>query len=286
MDSKKIEKNNIQIIEEDITPDQGRLEIDGSAKIKGTVKNGSEIFCSGDLTVEGDIYDAFVKVEGNIIITGDFKGNGKGEVIAGQDISVKGVNQQMLTAGGKINALESLIHSIIYAGDSITVSEKGVILGGQILANNYIETHIAGSVTATPTLLITGFNKQRKDEFAEIGNEWKEINRTMRLLFKANGNLNKIRALRGNLSFEQEKTQIKINSTYAALDNQREEARNKQKAFEKEHRNNDAKIKIHNKIYYGVKIEFGSIRTHIAEDTENVEIHLDNGKLKVTRLDH
>ena len=228
----------------DVDYSTGNVKFNGSIKIKGTVKSGFRVEGRGDIEIYGNVEDAVVVGENDIIIMGGCVGSGDGSVRAGRDVTVKFVENQSIEAGRDIIIYGEAYHSRLLAGRSIiSKGRKSLIVGGQSEAKISIEAMRFGSVAAALTIIKVGVDPKIAEHIKNIEDEIKQTNESHAKLEKSiiflyrqkidnNGQLPPSkRALLEKLEEAREAIPEKLNMLQAKLDNLIKEQKKVDKAY-------------------------------------------------------
>ena len=150
---------------ENVDNSTGNVEYNGSVKVNGNVATNFEVKASGDIEVKGVVEGAKLEAGGNIIIVRGNNGMGRSELIAGNDIVSKFLENTKVTAGGNVTS-ESILHSQVMAKGEINVNGKrGFITGGHVIAGKTITAKTLGSEMGADTILEVGSDPTLKQEF-------------------------------------------------------------------------------------------------------------------------
>lgn len=278
---------NIDILQEyevkkDVDFSTGNIHFPGNVTVRGNVLSGFTIQSGGDVIIHGLVEKASITAYGNITLHGGMTGQGSGVLRAGGNIFAKYVENSHITATGKITA-ECIMHSMVRAGEGIElIGKKGLLVGGNAKAREYIKASTIGSQFATLTEIEVGsdpkLNDRLKDikaEIAVIEAEQKKTDQALlmfRNMAKAGGKLPVQKAL------IYDKT-VKIS----------EEHRARQSSLKAEHdyienavKNNvDGFIRASNFIYSGVKVSIASNHTLINKDMQYCTLKSDGDGISV-----
>ncbi len=172
VNKKNISIKEIAIINGDIDYKSGNIDFNGSVQIKGAVLPGFSIKAKGDIIIEKNVDDALIETDGNVTIKMGIAGKGETKIIAGGNVVAKYILNAFVQCEGFVQIEDSIINSRIFSNDYISVvSQHGKIMGGEIIAKNYIEVNVAGSNNETSTSLTVGRNLQIERELEQIRKE-------------------------------------------------------------------------------------------------------------------
>ncbi len=153
----------------DIDYSVGNIDFVGAVVINGDVKSGFRVKASGDVEVNGIVEDAVIESEGNVLLKMGFIGHGEGKISAKGNVSARYCVNQHILCQGDVNIGEYFMHSNVFAGGKLVVTEKkGLIVGGEYCALKGIEANIIGNENFVHTTVIAGVDR-------EIGRKIKEV---------------------------------------------------------------------------------------------------------------
>ena len=142
----------------------GNIDFDGSVEIGGDVTRGFVVRATGDIFIKGFIDAAEVSgrnvfVEGGISggVGGSAMKKGMGKVTAAEDVRALFSTNGTIEAGRDIYIRDAVLHSEIYAGNSLLCVEKrGTIIGGSVTASVAIRANSTGSQRSMRTHIAVG----------------------------------------------------------------------------------------------------------------------------------
>jgi hypothetical protein len=132
----------------------GNVNYEGSVGVNGDIKSGFEVYCGGDLQVNGTIEDCKVTVKGHVLCRYGFVGNGKGLIDAGGDVNLVYIKNQTVIAGGTVNIAKESINSNITARNSIKIHGHNLsVAGGTLAAHESIIVKTIGNISGIKTMI-------------------------------------------------------------------------------------------------------------------------------------
>ncbi len=144
---------NMLVVREDITAVTGRLEVDGSVHVIGSIYSGGYIKATGDIIIEHNVENAQLFAGGNIMIKKGSCSKKDCFIEAGGEVS----GSFFEAANVKANYI---MNSNIYAKGRVTVSgNKAILLGGKICAIKGVDTFNLGNRLHLKTVLDIGRNE-------------------------------------------------------------------------------------------------------------------------------
>lgn len=180
---------NMMVVREDVTAVTGKLEVDGSIYVIGSVYSGGYIKVTGDIIIEHNVQTARLIAGGNVMIKrGSCSKNGC-FIDAGGEVSGSFFEAANINAGGNVKA-NYIMNSVINTMGKVIVSgKKGMLLGGSISAVCGVDTYNLGNQLSLETVLDVGRNRLYEKQHSEyekkrekllsdlksLENEWKKV---------------------------------------------------------------------------------------------------------------
>ncbi len=182
----------VHTVKGDVDYETGNINYKGSVVIGGAVKSGFKVEADGDIEIHGNVQDAEIISKNDVIIRGGCAGTGNGKIRAGGDISIKFVENQILTANNDIIIDGNSYHAKLSAGRSIlSKGHKSMIVGGSCEAKLSVETTQLGSVACVSTIIKVGIDpkmaeriKQVDDEIEKTKDSQEKIEKSVIFLYK------------------------------------------------------------------------------------------------------
>lgn len=142
----------------------GNIDFIGSVIINGDVKAGFFVTAKGDIKIKGMVEGAFIKSDGDVVISKGMNGMGKGKIYAKGNITSKYIENAFIETEKSVFA-EALINSKVKAGDSVILrGSTAAIMGGTIEAENKIYAKTVGSKTNPETNLIISLTNYQEEQ--------------------------------------------------------------------------------------------------------------------------
>lgn len=159
--------SNMLIVREDVTAVSGRIEVDGSVCVIGSVHSGGYIKATGDIIVEYNMEEGELIAGGNVMIKRGSCSKHDCYITAKGEVSGKFFEAANIEAEGNVRA-NYIMHSHISTMGKVIVSgTKGRVLGGNICAVMGVDTYDVGNNYGIKTVLEAGKNRlyvQKKEE--------------------------------------------------------------------------------------------------------------------------
>lgn len=154
---------NVLIVREDVTGVYGKIEVDGSVYVVGSVHSGGCIKATGDIIVEYNVEAAKLTAGGNIMIKRGSCSKHDCWIEAEGEVSGSFFESADIKATGDVRANYIMNSEIKTMGRVIVSGSKGMILGGRICAVKGVDTYNLGNSSHIKTVLEVG----RNGEFAQ-----------------------------------------------------------------------------------------------------------------------
>lgn len=142
------------LITEDIRRTPIPLKYDGNIEVLGTVRSGARLEVAGDVTIYGNVEDAVIEANGDVVIDGGFLGAGNGKIVCEGCLKCRFIQNQRVIAKGNVSVERSIVSGMIFSSGEVVV--KGSIVGGEVHAFGKVEAEVVGSKRPVMTRLETG----------------------------------------------------------------------------------------------------------------------------------
>ena len=180
-------------IKGDVGVGTGNINFVGAVDIGGNVLPGFEVKATGAVTIKGAVTGG--RVEGfSVFIKGGVIGvDGKGKVIAEEDVQATFVENGAIEAGGEILISDVALHSDLRAGIRIVVEGKrGLVTGGYLAAGEEIRAKVIGNQALVASRLVVGVNPSLQKKYQDACREYSESKKKLQQLTQALNTLGKI----------------------------------------------------------------------------------------------
>ncbi len=161
---------NVLVVNEDVTAVTGRLEVDGTVHVFGSVYSGGYIKASGDIIIEHNVETARLIAGGNVMIKKGSCSKNDCFIEAGGEVSGSFFEAANIKARGNVKANYIMKSNINTMGKVIVSGSKGVLLGGTICAVRGVDTYNLGNSSHIKTYLEVGrteLYQKEQEEYAE-----------------------------------------------------------------------------------------------------------------------
>ena len=154
----KIIISNMIIVREDVTAVTGKLEVDGSVYVIGSVYSGGYISATEDIIIEHNVEAARLIAGGNIMIKKGSCSKNECFIEAMGEVSGSFFEAAKIEAAGNIMANYIMNSEINTMGKVIVSGSKGMLLGGKVCAVRGVDTYNLGNKSHIKTFLEVGKN--------------------------------------------------------------------------------------------------------------------------------
>ncbi len=178
----KIIISNMLIVREDVTAVTGKLEVDGSVHVIGSVYSGGYISVTGDIIVEHNVQAARLIAGGNVMIKKGSCSKNDCFIEAEGEVSGSFFEAANIEAGGNVRANYIMNSNINTMGKVIVSGTKGMLLGGRVCAVMGIDTYNLGNRSHLKTCLEVGRNAMYDKKQAMYAHQREQILNELSLL--------------------------------------------------------------------------------------------------------
>lgn len=273
----------------DVNLSTGNIDFIGTVTVRGDVKDGFKVFAGEDLIVNGVVEGAELKCNGKLSIAGGVSGNDKAKITCGGDANIKYVRNAIVDVAGSLTSSQAIMHCKVTVGKKVNVSgQKGVIVGGQVIAGEHVHAASMGSNFATPTEIIVGEAVGMRDELHKLETELKAA---LENLDKTKKGIQFLKDLHtkmgGNLPPEKKELLTKLTRAQFKLMADTKTLAEKKQDLEKkdqegaEDRRRHAKVTCMGIIHTGVKITINKASRQISEELKYCTLTELDGEVKV-----
>ncbi len=270
---------------ENVDNSTGNIEFEGSVQVNGNVCSGFSVIAQGNVIVQGVVEGAYIRADGDIVITRGMNGMSKGRLEAGGNIIAKFLENSTANAAGYVSA-ESILHSKVMAGSEITVTgRRGFVTGGHVCAGHKISAKNLGASLGASTLVEVGVNPGLKAEYQALQEELLEIQKVIKKTQPILTNYAEKKAK--GIQFTPEQVKY-IRSLIVLTDNKRKELQEKSKkwnelqaAFEGQ---NDACVEVTGEAFPGTVIVIKDVSMSLRSSYQHCRFKQIGGDVKMIGL--
>lgn len=267
----------------------GNIDFIGSVVVNGDVQEGFSVTAKGDIKIRGMVEGAFIKSDGEVVISKGMNGMGKGTIVARGNITSKYIENATIFTEKCVYA-EALINSEVVAKDSVILrGATGAIIGGITRAENIISAKTIGGKTNPETNIVINLDRYQEElrifeskkrlnvkiekEINEKKNELKEVDEKIFLVETSSlDNENKVVVKRQILL-----RKIKLNNDLSELQKQLMDIAPKDKI-------EDHKIICKGTAFSNTRISIGWMKYRVRQDISFCKIYNDGNDISIVPL--
>jgi uncharacterized protein (DUF342 family) len=139
-----------------VSYETGNINFPGSVEMPGAVNEGFKITVGNDLIVKDTLDVTDVIVRNNLTVRGGMIGRGRALVKVSGGLEARFIQNCRVACKKEITVKNDVINSTIYTMDSLTISNNGTLLGGEVFAFNLVRVGKIGKENATPVKIHVG----------------------------------------------------------------------------------------------------------------------------------
>jgi len=280
-------KNNVDVlpvftVDGDVDLSTGNINFVGNVIVKGSILSGFSVTCQGTLEVANTIGSANIDAKGDVIVKGGILGKDKGVILSGGNIIAKFIENSNCSAYEDVICDKAIMHSHIKAKKIHVTGSKGLIVGGNLQAEDEIEAASIGSPLAVKTTLIVGISKEILQRIDSIEKQIEENINNLTRVNQAINMLAKIKERSGtldehNLAKLTKTINIKkqIESTLASLEEEKFSLEDQVESSK------SGKIKAKKVIYPGVTITIRKGIMQVKDEIKFAKLIYEEGYIKI-----
>jgi uncharacterized protein (DUF342 family) len=134
----------------------GDINFPSDVVLQGSVNDGFKINSGGSLTVKETLDATDIIVRNNLQISGGMIGRGRAFVKVSGDINARFIQNCRVACKQTVTVANEVVNSTIYTMQGLSVSDNGIIMGGEIFAFNYVHAGKIGKESGVPIKLHVG----------------------------------------------------------------------------------------------------------------------------------
>lgn len=267
----------------DVDYSTGNIKFNGTVIVRGVVRDGFKVEAKGNVQVQSSVEGATIKSQGDIILRGGVRGQGKASLEAGGNVTARFVEKAQVKAMDTITISEAAMHSQLEAGTRVVVEGgRGWLVGGKVCAGEEIRARTIGSKIGTSTDLEVGYNLQCREQLREVQSQLDELSRQLESVHQA------IRlADRGLLSkkaseAEQDQLYVKLRRTNEGLVTRIRELEEEKHQLELSMEQlGKGVVRASEAIHPGVRVTIGRIAYLVRDELAHSSLQVDDGEICV-----
>jgi len=250
----------------------GNIVFPGDVFINGPVSDGFKIFAGGSLTIKQTLDLTRVVTKGDILVSGGIVGKGAALIKSGGSIRTKFIEKCRVAARNSVLVDLEILHSDVFALNTVEMGEKGKIVGGNIYAAHGLRTGAIGGKKGSPaTHIHCGVDFAAQQEKENCNNQLHIIAAKLR----------KLREMLDESALDEE-TITKIKALVKKLEDERKTITDRlTKVMGNINIDDNAFVEVSGEIAPGTLIEICQVALFVDEPLKRVRIRLDKEKNKL-----
>lgn len=188
----------------------GNIVFPGDVIIDGLVADGFKVYSGGSIVSKQTLDATDVNAKKDLLVAGGLIGRGRASIKVGGTLRTKFIQNCKVACRGKISVGSTIINSQIYTLDSLDLSDKGRIVGGEIFAVRGLRTGSIGKEQGNGTKIHCGVDftiQQRLDKQNEnlrlLSSKIAKLREILKGYAPEDGKVKKVTALLDELKTEQ-----------------------------------------------------------------------------------
>jgi len=250
----------------------GNIVFPGDVFIHGPVSDGFKIFAGGSLTIKQTLDLTRVVTKGDIIVAGGIVGKGAALIKSGGSIRTKFIEKCRVAARNSVLVDLEILHSDVFALNTVEMGEKGKIVGGNIFAVHGLRAGAVGKKGSPPTHIHCGVDFAAQQEKETCNSQLHTL-------------ATKLKRLREMLdeSVPDDETLAKIKALLTKLEDERKTVTDRlTKVMGNINIDERAFIEVSGEIAPGTLLEICQVALFVEEPLKKVRIRLEKEKNKLT----
>jgi uncharacterized protein (DUF342 family) len=249
----------------------GNIVFPGDVFINGPVSDGFKIFAGGSLTIKQTLDLTRVVTKGDILVSGGIVGKNAALIKSGGSIRTKFIEKCRVAARNSVLVDLEILHSDVFALNTVEMGEKGKIVGGNIYAVHGLRTGAIGKRGSPTTHIHCGVDFAAQQEKENCNSQLHII-------------AAKLRRLREmiNETATDEEVLAKIKALLNKLEDERKTVTDRlTKVMGNINIDDKAFVEVSGEIAVGTLIEICQVALFVEEPLRKVRIRLDMEKNKL-----
>ncbi|MDD5089394.1 MAG: FapA family protein [Candidatus Wallbacteria bacterium] len=285
-------KNVINILPVFVVPGDldlsvGDIDFVGNVIVKESIRDGFEVKCKGDLEVGKSIGASRIEATGDVVVKGGILGKDKGVIRSGGSIIAKFIESCTCEAKEQITVERAIMHSKIRARRiQVTSSKGGLIVGGEIQAEDEVEAITIGSNLATKTSIVMGISKEILVRLNELEKSCDDTAKNLNKINQALAIFVQLKERTGELNEENTAKMTKTLNLKKQLDSSLKElGEEKTKLEEQLESVKGGRVRVQKVIFPGVTITIGKGILQVKDEIKYATLVYEEGYVKIKPYD-
>jgi len=216
--SGKVTVDEVLTVKGDIDLSTGNIDFVGSVVIHGAISSGFKIKAGDSVTCLDVVEGAEIEAVGDVILKWGMKGQSKGKITAGGNVTAKFLETCSVKAGGSVIVEEFILGSQVRAtSEIICIGSKGWVAGGHLSAGRAISCKMLGNEMGIKTIVEVGIKPQLRDEYEVLKARLGEIVPRLNQMVKTLEQLEELHA-KGPLDETKSEFRNKLQATIPLMD--------------------------------------------------------------------
>lgn len=281
----KINVETITIINENIDLKTGNKFFLGTIIVNGNVADGFKVEATGNIEIKGNVENALISAEGDVIVHQGIIGKGNGTVKAGKSVWAKFIENATIEAGDSVIVTQNIVNSEIKANRKIicVAGKHAAIMGGRYIACEEIVAKTIGAPSGgSETILQVGIDPQAKEKIDQHEIRLKQLEKMLEDLDKNIKTLTDLKRQKKELSEDKEALLREMQYKREEIATEEHELRNEYNELVNYLNSLKLKGKISctGKIYSSVRIQIKDVEEEIKHEDKGVTYYLEGGRIK------
>lgn len=284
LEGDKVFVSNVYEVPADVDNSTGDISYEGNVLVRGNVRTGFKIQCSGDVEVLGAVEGATIVAGGQVVLHHGMQGMSKGMIVAKGNIITKFIESSRIHSEGFVES-EAIIQSQVAAkGDIVVKGAKGNIIGGHVRSGTLVEAKTVGSPMGIATEIEVGLDPTIQDRYNQLKQDMVVKNQEVVKLMQV-GEVLKKKLSQGPLDQEKVFQYKKMNDTREALKKEIFDMQDELDALTAAIAENEkAKIVIGRDVFPGTKIIVAGVAYQVNEQLAHCQFVKSRGDVKSTPI--
>jgi uncharacterized protein (DUF342 family) len=249
----------------------GNIVFPGDVFINGPVSDGFKIFAGGSLSIKQTLDLTRVVTKGDIIVSGGIVGKGAAMIKSGGSIRTKFIEKCRAAARNSVLVDLEILHSDVFALNTVEMGEKGKIVGGNIYAVHGLRAGAIGKKGSPATHIHCGVDFAAQQEKENCNSQLHVIAAKLR----------KLREMMDE-TITDEEVLVKVKALLKKLEDERKTVTDRlTKVMGNINIDENAFVEVSGEITVGTLIEICQVALFVDEPLKRVRIRLDKEKNKL-----
>ena len=156
IENRVISVNETLDIDGDVDYSTGHIAFPGDVIIRGAVSDGFRVAAGKSIFAKQTLDASEVFCRGDLVVDGGLIGRGEGMIRIGGRLGARFIENCSIRTQGEVAVEKSVMHSTIFTQGLFDLGEKGVLVGGLLWARDGVRTGSIGRPDAPPATIRAG----------------------------------------------------------------------------------------------------------------------------------